>query len=139
GDAEAVVDGTVHLSFKQLQAAAREAARAYIALGVEPGDKVAIWAPNVWEWVVALGGLHAAGAVLVPLNTRFKGAEAAYILEKSGARMVMTVAGFLGADYVGMLREAGAGLPIVVLRGDPPEGTVGWDDFLRAADAVDAA
>ena len=138
-DLEAVVDDRVRLTFAELADRAERATRAFIRSGAEAGDRVAIWAPNVHEWVVALLGLHGAGAVLVPLNTRFKGAEAAYILEKSGARMALTVTGFLGADYAGMLREARAVLPIVVLRGDAPAGTVAWDDFLQAGDSVDPA
>ena len=58
-------------------------AAALIATGIEPGDRVAIWAPNCWEWVVALLGLQSAGAALVPLNTRYKGVEAADILRRS--------------------------------------------------------
>src|SRR2546425_818142 len=120
GDAEAVVDPPVRLTFRQLHGAAREAARGFIALGIQPGDRVAIWAPNIWEWIVALGGLHAAGAVLVPLNTRFKGPEAAYILQKSGAKVLLTVTDFLGTDYVAMLAPERDQLPalehVVVLR-----------------------
>ena len=130
GSAEGVVDGDVRMSFAQLAAAGRVAARSFIASGIEPGDRVAIWAPNMYEWVVALLGLQSAGAVLVPLNTRFKGAEAAYILGKSGARMLMTVSGFLDTDYPALLE--GCSLPdlqeTVVLRTD------GWDDFLLRGD-----
>jgi HIP---CoA ligase len=140
GDAEALVDGTVTLTFGQLRGAAREAARAFIALGVEPGDRVAIWAPNIWEWVVALGGLHAAGAVLVPLNTRFKGPEAAYILQKSGAKVLLTVSDFLDTDYVSLLEPERNGLTalehVVVLRGPDPKGTLGWTDFIGNGQAV---
>ena len=100
-----VSDGTT-LSFTELAAAAHDAARAFIALGIERGDRVAIWAPNVWEWVVAALGLQSAGGVLVPLNTRFKGREAAYILGKSRAEALVTVTGFLDTDYVALLRDA---------------------------------
>ena len=48
--------------------------------GIEPGDRVAVWAPNSLEWIVAALAITTAGGVLVPVNTRFKGAEAAYIL-----------------------------------------------------------
>src|SRR6266513_1805212 len=64
GDAAALVDAPVRFTFRQLHGAVREAARAFIAIGVQPEDRVAIWAPNTWEWVVALGGLHTAVAVL---------------------------------------------------------------------------
>src|SRR5215207_3989096 len=90
GAAEAVVDGEVRLTFADLAAAATEAGRAFVAAGVEVGDRVAIWSPNVWEWIVALLGLQSAGGVVVPINTRYKGAEAAYILGRSRARILVT-------------------------------------------------
>ena len=62
-----------------------------------------IWSPNCAEWVIAALGAVGAGALLVPLNTRFKGAEAAYILRRSGARLLFTVEGFLGTDYPRLL------------------------------------
>lgn len=140
GDAEALVDGDVRLSWKDLGRQVEAAARAFIAAGVEHGDRVAIWAPNVWEWPVALLGLQSVGAVLVPLNTRYKGDEAAYILDASGARLLVTVDGFLDNDYVTMQRGSGTDLPalerIVVFRGGSSEGTLSWDDFLAAGDAV---
>ncbi len=139
-DAEALVDPPVRLTFADLAGEMRRSARAMIAAGVEPGDRVSIWAPNISEWVVAALGILGARGVLVPLNTRFKGAEAGYVLGKSGARMLLTVNGFLDTNYVQMLRESGADLPtlerIVILRGDPPDGTTTWADFLAAGTAV---
>ncbi|RMD80924.1 MAG: fatty acid--CoA ligase, partial [Candidatus Dadabacteria bacterium] len=99
GERTAIEDGPLRLTFAELAAQGRQAARAFIAAGVEPGDRVAIWAPNRWEWVVAAIGLQSAGAVLVPLNTRFKGSEAGYVLKKSGARLLVTVGEFLGTRY----------------------------------------
>jgi acyl-CoA synthetase (AMP-forming)/AMP-acid ligase II len=86
GEAEAIVDlhgpgaSTTRWSFDRLAEEVATATRAVVAHGIEPGDRVAIWAPNCAEWVVAALGSVGAGAVLVPLNTRYKGAEAAYIL-----------------------------------------------------------
>ena len=141
GDAEALVDGDVRLSFRDLAAAVNDAGRAFIAAGVEPGDRVAIWSPNIAEWVVALLGLQSAGAVVVPLNTRYKGTEAAYILRTSRARMLCTVNGFLGNDYPAMLD--GQDLPdlerMVILRGDAPPGAQSWADFLAAGAGVEEA
>ncbi|MBA2327352.1 MAG: fatty acid--CoA ligase family protein [Actinobacteria bacterium] len=137
------VDAGVTLSFEQLAGAANDTARAFLARGLEQGDRVAIWAPNIWEWVVAALGVHSAGGVLVPLNTRFKGREAAYILGKARARALVTTTGFLDTDYVAMLRDAvdvPADLPdletIVVMRGEAPAGTTGWDDFVEQGDVV---
>ena len=139
-----VSDGRT-LSFAGLAAAAHDAARAFLAMGIERGDRIAIWAPNVWEWVVAALGLQSAGAVLVPLNTRFKGREAAYILGKSRAKALVTITGFLDTDYVALLRDAidvDADLPdleaIVVLRGDAPDGARPWAEFLAAGTAVES-
>ncbi|RIL05254.1 MAG: fatty acid--CoA ligase [Proteobacteria bacterium] len=139
----AIEDGDARLSFAALAAATRRAARAFLAAGVAPGDRVAIWAPNVWEWVVAATGLQSAGAVLVPLNTRFKGREAGYVLRKSRARVLVTVGDFLGARYVESLADEA--LPdlarIVLLRGEASGSRVqSWDAFLAdGASVSDAA
>jgi len=157
GEAEAIVDlhgpdgTTTRWSFDRLAEEVATATRAVVAHGIEPGDRVAIWAPNCAEWVVAALGAVGAGAVLVPLNTRYKGAEAAYILRASGARILFTVQGFLGTDYPSMLDEAvAAGHPVpgletvVVLRTDDADtpatgaGVVGWDEFLAGAERCEA-
>ncbi len=130
-DLTAVEDGEVKLSFRELADAGLESARAFIAAGLEPGDRVAVWAPNLHEWVLAAIGLQSAGGVLVPLNTRLKGNEAGYILRKSGARMLCTVGEFLGARYVEMLRdeELPALEATILLRGSAA-GTQTWGEFL---------
>lgn len=141
-DLEALVDGDVRWTFPELRDRIRASARALMASGIEPGDRVAVWAPNIWEWVVAGLGVHLAGGVLVPVNTRFKGREADFILQKSGARILFTVTDFLDTDYVALLRAAdgGSGLDeIVVLRGAVPEGTTGLAQFLDRADQVTEA
>ena len=148
-DREAVVDTsadpTVRLSYREVLERVDGIAAAVVAAGVQPGDRVAIWAPNCWEWIVALLGLQSAGAVLVPLNTRYKGAEAADILRRSNARLLFTVEGFLGNDYVSMLRDTGEDLrdldQIVLLRdgGERPGGALTLDEFVATGDAVPAA
>ena len=140
GDREAIIDGENRLTWADVEQRSLQAARAFVAAGVEPGDRVSIWAPNTWEWVVALMGLHSAGAVLVPLNTRFKGSEAAYVLGRSRAKVLLTVEGLLGNDYVTMLDQAGGSEHLtttVVMRGTTPDGSVSWDDFLASGDDVD--
>ncbi len=110
-DAEAVVDGERRVTFHELGQQVRAAAAACIASGVQPGDRVAVWAPNTLEWVVAGLGALSAGAALVPLNTRFKGEEAGYVLAKSGARLAFVSPPFLGSDYAGMLDGQRGSLP----------------------------
>ncbi|MBW3664187.1 MAG: FadD3 family acyl-CoA ligase [Actinobacteria bacterium] len=157
GEAEAVVDDTIRWSFRQLHEQVVVAAKAFLATGLERGDRVAIWAPNCHEWMVAALGALTAGGVLVPLNTRYKGHEAGYILDTSGARFLLTVSGFLDTDYVQLLRDADVDLDrferVVILRGaatdgDATDGTQVWsaflaggkdvplDDVLRRADEV---
>jgi acyl-CoA synthetase (AMP-forming)/AMP-acid ligase II len=140
GDREAVVDGDVRLSFAQFADAIDTAARALIASGVEPGDRISIWAPNIYEWAVTALATHSVGGVVIPLNTRFKGAEAGYVIDVAKARRLFTVTDFLGTDYVELLRDAPATESleeIVVLRGAVPEGCTSWTDFLTRADDVD--
>src|SRR5438105_3949460 len=132
-DAQAIVDGDVRLTFAALRHEVARATAAAMAAGVRKGDRVGIWAPNRWEWVIAALGAHGAGGVLVPLNTRYKGDEAAYVLSRSGARLLLTVEGFLGIDYVSLLH----GHDTVVER-TVVFGTSSWDDYLSAgADAAD--
>jgi acyl-CoA synthetase (AMP-forming)/AMP-acid ligase II len=139
GDREALVDGDLRIGFAELAHRIERTARAMIASGVEPGDRVAVWAPNMAEWVFAAMGAHRAAGVVVPLNTRFRGHEAEYILRRSGARLLFTVTDFLDTDYVAMLRdvEVPAGLEeIVVLGGPRRDGTTTWAAFDARADAV---
>jgi len=130
----ALRDGDTTLSYGQLGEAARDFAAALVASGVTPGDRVAIWAFNSAEWVIAVFGIFAAGGVLVPVNTRFKGPEAADILSRSRARVLVTVTDFLGNDYLSMLADTGIEFPaletIVVARGPATEPALGWSEFL---------
>ena len=113
GDAEAVVDGPLRLTFAEVVQRIRCAAGAFAELGIEKGDRVAVWAPNCAEWIIAAFGLLTAGGVLVPVNTRFKPEEAADIIGRSGAKAVLVQKGFLGLDYT-----APAGVPVIDLKSD---------------------
>jgi acyl-CoA synthetase (AMP-forming)/AMP-acid ligase II len=140
GARPAVVDGPVTLSFAALAAQAVLAARGLIALGVQAGDRVALWAPNLHEWIIAACGVHAAGAVLVPINTRMKGGEAADILQRSGACVLFTVGDFLGQDYPALLQDLRPDSlrHLVVLRdgGSLQPGDLRWPQFLAGGDVV---
>jgi acyl-CoA synthetase (AMP-forming)/AMP-acid ligase II len=142
GDLEAVVDGDLRISFAELRERAEDAAAALIGSGVEPGDRVAIWAPNSGPWIIASFGVYLAGAVLVPLNTRYKSGEAAHVLRTAEVKLLLTVTDFLGVDYLAMLDDADvrdALDEIVILSGDAPDGTTSWDGFLARGERVDRA
>jgi HIP---CoA ligase len=145
---EALVDGDLRLTYEQLAPEVDRYARGFVAAGIESGDRVGIWGPNCAEWMLAALGVLRAGGVIVPLNTRFKGGEAAYILRNSGAKLLVTVRGFLGFDYPTMLGDED--VPplekIVLLRDEDADRyeerklsvpIVGPVDFLVAGEGVD--
>ncbi len=137
GAAEALVDGETRMTFAELDEKVATMARALRARGLRHGNRVGVWGPNSWEWAVAALGVHAAGCVVVPVNTRFKGDEAAHVLGRARARMLFTVSGFLGIDYVEMLRAAAQGAPLsleetVVMRGAAPAGTTAFEDLMAS-------
>ncbi|MGW2817805.1 FadD3 family acyl-CoA ligase [Streptomyces sp. NPDC001415] len=149
GEREAVVEGRSRISYAELGDRVERAAAACMAAGVEPGDRVAVWAPNTSDWVVSALGAVTAGAVLVPLNTRFKGAEAAYVLESSRAKILFVTGTFLGTSYVASLRRATAEGPgpgplpslphleqVVVLSDDAPDNFRTWKDFLAGGEGI---
>ncbi|OBA71372.1 fatty acid--CoA ligase [Mycobacterium sp. 1554424.7] len=129
GDAEAVVDGPLRLTFNDVVERIRCAAGAFAELGVDKGDRVAIWAPNSAEWIIAAFGLLTAGGVLVPVNTRFKTEEAGDIIARSGVKAVLAQKGFLGQDYT-----APAGVPVIDLKSDFLSG---GSPFERAVSGTD--
>lgn len=145
GDLEALVDGDVRLDYTGYRDQIIQAARAFMARGVQPGDTIGIWAPNIWEWPIAALGAHMAGAILVPINTRFKGREAAYVIDKAKVKLLFTVTDFLDTDYVALLGAAGA-IPtsialdnVVVMRGAVPDGAHGFGDFMAGGQKIDDA
>ncbi|MER6731177.1 FadD3 family acyl-CoA ligase [Streptomyces puniciscabiei] len=153
-DTEAVVEGRTRITYAELGARVERAAAACLASGVRVGDRVAVWAPNSLDWIVSALGAVTAGAVLVPLNTRFKGTEAADVLRRSGARLLFVTGTFLGASYVASLRRAAGegaptgpgplpGLPdldqVVVLSEDAPPDFRTWKDFLAGGEGTSAA
>ncbi|MFV8245896.1 FadD3 family acyl-CoA ligase [Mycolicibacterium peregrinum] len=125
GDAEAVVDygdnlagadGPLRLSFTEVGERIRKAAGAFAEFGVDKGDRVAVWAPNSAEWIIAAFGIMAAGGVLVPVNTRFKADEAADVVVRSGAKAVMIQKGFLGQDFA--FADTDLDVPTIDLKSD---------------------
>lgn len=99
GDAEAVVDGPLRLTFVEVAERVRCAAGAFAKAGVDKGDRVAIWAPNSAQWMIAAFGALTAGGIVVPVSTRYKTAEAADIITRSGAKAVLIETGFLEQDF----------------------------------------
>lgn len=142
-DRIAIRSETGDLTFRDLVMRSREVAGALLALGIERGDRIAIWGVNSADWIVAALGIQAAGAVLVPIGTRLRGREAQTILQDSGARIVFCDPAFGNYDYVQALLglDAPALEQIIVFGTDEPrEGRVTAMSALRALSAaIDAA
>lgn len=147
-DHNALVTSERTLTYADLRAEVRRAAAAMVELGVEAGDRVAIWSPNTWHWVVACLATHYAGAAVVPLNTRYTATEAAEILARTDTPLLIAMGEFLGADRVADLdrTQLPALRHIVRVPVDKSDGT--WDEFMargenkasrQAADARAAA
>jgi acyl-CoA synthetase (AMP-forming)/AMP-acid ligase II len=143
GHVVAIDDDGVRLTYVQLRDRAHQAARALLELDLELGERVAVWAPNIHEWIVAALGIQTAGGVLVPVSTRMKGMEAADVLRQSDARILFCIGDFLGQDYLQMLD--GHDLPAlrhrVVMRAPMPreDGALDWESFMALGKQVDDA
>ncbi|HEX9063588.1 MAG TPA: FadD3 family acyl-CoA ligase [Streptosporangiaceae bacterium] len=155
GHTAIVEPGGPALTYADLRDRVTEVSRALIGSGIEPGDRVAIWSPNSYHWVIAALGILSSGATLVPVNTRFTGPEALDVIARSQARGLLVTGPFLGADRLAQLAaaasRAGRDLPGLIVRipvepesaghassGDTA-GVVGWDEFLGRAAAVPAS
>ncbi|MFA1703778.1 3-((3aS,4S,7aS)-7a-methyl-1,5-dioxo-octahydro-1H-inden-4-yl)propanoate--CoA ligase FadD3 [Mycobacterium intracellulare] len=140
-DHDALVTEDRSFTAAALRDEVHRAAAALIALGVQPGDRLAIWSPNTWHWVVACLAIHHAGAAMVPLNTRYTAAEAGDILARVEAPVLFGMGEFLGNDRVADLDRAA--LPalrhIVRIPIDAREADAGtWDEFIAGGTDLDA-
>lgn len=130
-----LVDESTTLSFSETHEHVRALGRELLNRGISKGSRVAIWAPNCWEWVVGALAIHYIGATLVTLNTRYRGHEAAQILNLSGAHTLITISEFLGISFPAMLEaeDCGALENIIVIHG---EGVDGFDSLIDAGRAA---
>jgi fatty-acyl-CoA synthase len=155
GDREALVFRDRRYTFRQIAAEVDRVARGLIAVGVRPGEKVAIWLLNCPEWIFAMFALAKIGAVHVPINTRFRTVDLAQVLERSNTTTLITHDVSGPVDYLGMVRElaglddAGglrrvrsARLPdlerVIVVSDRTHAGVWSWPELLASASAVDA-
>jgi fatty-acyl-CoA synthase len=113
------------------------AARGLLALGIRKGDRVGIWAPNRYEWVIVQYATARIGAILVNINPGYKAVELAHALRQSGTRVLLLARSFRTTDYVALVREVQPRCP------DLTESLVledQWEALLRDGDGVaDAA
>jgi len=137
GDREALVVAHqgYRATYRELIAQCEEVARGLMARGVKKGDRVGIWAPNRYEWVIVQYATAAMGAILVNINPAYRTSELEYALNQSGTSFLILAAGFRQADYRAMLAEVKGRCP--ALR----EALVledGWDALKRDSSKVKA-
>ena len=137
-DHDALITDDRSFTAAALRDEVHRAAAALIALGVQPRDRVAIWSPNTWHWVVACLAIHHAGAAMVPLNTRYTASEASDVLGRTQAPVLFGMGRFLGNDRVADLdRDALPALRHVVrIPIEDADGT--WDEFMDGGNDTDA-
>jgi cyclohexanecarboxylate-CoA ligase len=106
-DRELIVDGEVRLSRAALRTRAHRVASALQAEGVQPGDVVVYQLPNWWESAALAWGILVAGAIASPLTPTLRHAEVGFVLEQTGARLVVVPQRFRGFDHAAMLADIG--------------------------------
>jgi fatty-acyl-CoA synthase len=138
--------GAPRYTFSQLDREARTIARGLMALGVEPGERVAVWATNVPEWVVLQFAIAKIGAILVTANTSLRAREIEYLLRQSEAATLVTIRGFRDVDYVDALNEIGAAsgrIPtlqrVIFIGENTPPGLLPYSEIRAQAHRVDDA
>jgi fatty-acyl-CoA synthase len=128
GDRDALVvrSQSYRATYRELYDATSALARALMASGIEPRDRVGIWSPNRYEWVVTQFATARIGAILVNINPAYKSSELQYVLQQSGIKLLMLAKEFRDTDYVAVLNDVRSECP------DLDEAVVldsGWDDL----------
>jgi fatty-acyl-CoA synthase len=152
-DREGLVFGTLRYTFREIAARIDDAARRLIAAGVRHGEHVALWLNNSDDWIFISFAVQKIGAVLVPINTRFRSRDLAYVLAQSDSAVLITHDRSGPVDYAAMVREAVA-LPAagdtiedarfpmlrrVILVGEAAQpGTVDWASLGEPAKRISA-
>ena len=158
GDNEAIVscEQGVRYTYAELRTQVERAARGFLSLGVERGDRIGIWSANTAEWLITQYAAAKAGAILVNINPAYRLRELEYTLRHSGVSILVTARGFRSTDYVAMLVDIAPELAsrgsgalrtarlsdlrhVVYLGADPHPGGLAWPDLLARGDEVPIA
>jgi acyl-CoA synthetase (AMP-forming)/AMP-acid ligase II len=121
-------------TFGDLRRDVWHAARGLVAIGVRPGDRIALWAPNTLDAAVALLAIAVAGGVVVPLNTRYRRHEITGILQRAQCQLVLAPGSFLGRSFAAEALEVAGAARVVSLGGDDPAGARPWQQLVAAGD-----
>jgi acyl-CoA synthetase (AMP-forming)/AMP-acid ligase II len=135
GDKAFIVESDYQLTFDQLLTQSRQLAAALLSRGFESGDRAAIWAPNMYQWVIAALGIQTAGGVLVTINTRYKGSEAADLLRRGSVSILFSVGDFINNNYPELLATEDIGdVQEIIVFNESFEGHSSWKNFIRSGE-----
>jgi fatty-acyl-CoA synthase len=104
-EALVVAHQRIRWTYSELRSRSDAFASGLLALGLEPGDRVGIWAPNCAEWTIAQFATAKAGLILVNINPAYRVSELEHVLRTVGCRALITAARFKSSDYIAMIRE----------------------------------
>ena len=133
GERIALVTGEREFSFLELDGRSSALARSLVTLGVQPGDRVTLYAPNSWEWIVSYYGALKAGAIINPINVMLTPQEVAYVTRDCGAKVLIG-----SYDTVAPVMAAGlSGLIIVTFGSQASDGVLAFDSLVAGLTAFD--
>jgi fatty-acyl-CoA synthase len=121
-------------TYAQFDEAVDVVARGLLDLGLEVGDRVGMWSPNSYEWLLVQYATAKAGIILVNINPAYRTSELEYAMNQSGCRMLIAAPSFKTSDYVAMIDEVRPNL--VTLERTVFVGSDDWDALLTAGDSV---
>ncbi len=117
-------------TWRQLAEAVELHARAFLALGMQTGDRLGIWAPNCAEWRISQIASAKLGVILVNINPAYRSSELAYVLKQSGCQWLVCAGSFKRSDYHAMLQELKPELRgLISLDPSPPAGFLPWSQL----------
>ncbi|AZE89982.1 AMP-binding protein [Pseudomonas orientalis] len=127
GEALVVRHQQRRLTWRQLAETVELHARAFIALGMQTGDRLGIWAPNCAEWCICQVASAKLGVILVNINPAYRTSELDYVLRQSGCQWLVCASAFKTSDYHAMLQELKPELRgIISLDPNPPAPFMPW-------------
>jgi fatty-acyl-CoA synthase len=151
-----VAQQSCRYTFAELDAEVERVARGLLAFGLQPGERVGIWAPNCVEWILTMFAVARAGLILVNINPAYRTSELAFALQHVGCRALVFAARFKSSDYAAMLRSLipelssaspgrlrSQGLPelrlLVQIGENPSTGSLGFEALKAAGGPAEAA
>ncbi|UVJ42341.1 AMP-binding protein [Pseudomonas sp. LS1212] len=153
GEALVVRHQQVRYSWRQLAETVEVHARALLALGLQTGDRLGVWAPNCAQWCIAQFASARIGVILVNINPAYRSSELEYVLKQSGCQWLICAGAFKSSNYhemlTGLLPELGEHAPgqlrsellpqlrgVISLDAQPPKGFLPWAELAALADGV---